>query len=366
MSITAISSLSHWARDNALNTALKALKNSTDTTPTILSFDILDPEENAHPEKITIRVTRNHHETTKTTDIILKSNCSSCATTLLLSDCLQLSDNTEETLILLPPGVSLNTVINVAEKLERHIHSAILALDISTIEDELWDNKPLEQRGLNGGCEDERTPGEFIITEIAWADTAITSEIPFTHSTDTEKHRAQELLAHLGTHLKIISCTETTQPICGCHQREDSIQRAQAGHLGINTQELTPITNETPQHTPINTAIRTGKNFTTVVLTTSGILHHDRFASALPHLAEGNCRLRGTLCINSYGSERIAIEGIGPFVWLEQQGQWEQQEPHNTIAITGDDLNPTELQELLNQCIITGEEIAENLLNSTS
>ncbi|MEV7660831.1 GTP-binding protein [Paenarthrobacter sp. NPDC089316] len=62
--------------------------------------------------------------------------------------------------------------------------------------------------------------------------------------------------------------------------------------------------------------------FTTVLHKARRPLHPGRFRDALPHLASGTHWMRGRLWIASAPKTRIAVQGIGPRVWLESTGTW--------------------------------------------
>lgn len=60
----------------------------------------------------------------------------------------------------------------------------------------------------------------------------------------------------------------------------------------------------------------------------------------------------------------MAVEGIGPVVWLQTHGAWGRKLPATRIALTGEDVNAAELQKLLETCTITGGDIAQELLRA--
>ena len=121
--------------------------------------------------------------------------------------------------------------------------------------------------------------------------------------------------------------------------------------------------------------------FTTVVQRVQRPLHPERFRHALAKLAEGCCWLRGRLWIAAAPACRIAIQGIGPRIWLENTGPWladqgatpsdramdwdaqldwhpEFGDRGTVLAATGDDLDPEEIARLLTGCELTDAEMA--------
>jgi hypothetical protein len=100
-------------------------------------------------------------------------------------------------------------------------------------------------------------------------------------------------------------------------------------------------------------------------------LHPGRFRQVLGMLAEGCCVLQGQLWVASAPECRIAIQGVGPRVWLENTGTW-REEPAGTgqaarvpgpaaatvLAATGEGLDPAEFERLLRECELTDDELA--------
>jgi len=99
-------------------------------------------------------------------------------------------------------------------------------------------------------------------------------------------------------------------------------------------------------------------------------LHPGRFRQVLGTLAEGCCVLQGQLWVASAPECRIAIQGIGPRVWLENTGTWPEEPaaagqagcapgPAATVlAATGEGLDPAEFERLLRDCELTDDELA--------
>ena len=105
------------------------------------------------------------------------------------------------------------------------------------------------------------------------------------------------------------------------------------------------------------------------------------FREALPQLAAGTHWMRGRLWIASAANVRIAVQGIGPRVWLESTGPWSveaaaQAKPHTgvdmvlgghahhgdrgtVLALTGrsEDVNAQEIRQLLDGCQLTEAEM---------
>ena len=99
-------------------------------------------------------------------------------------------------------------------------------------------------------------------------------------------------------------------------------------------------------------------------------------------MAQGCCWLRGRLWIAAAPECRIAVQGIGPRVWLENTGPWlPGHTPHppadrtngadarpdghpdagdrgTVLAVTGEDIDAAEIARLLADCELTDAEMA--------
>ncbi|MNI51198.1 putative metal chaperone YciC [compost metagenome] len=130
-------------------------------------------------------------------------------------------------------------------------------------------------------------------------------------------------------------------------------------------------------------------SFRTVLHRAGRPLHPGRFREALPQLAAGTHWLRGRLWIASAPKTRIAVQGIGPRVWLESTGKWlaDSAEPGQAhagktgadvdsvldwhpshgdrgtvLAITGrsEDFDAREFRDLLDSCQLTQAEMKQD------
>ncbi|MEX3611051.1 GTP-binding protein [Rothia sp. LK2588] len=141
---------------------------------------------------------------------------------------------------------------------------------------------------------------------------------------------------------------EPTVP-CGCFEFEDARTRTVSGHLPPHLNRA----HTGQEHTPETPTVHRGSNFATVLVHADGVIDQELFSQALPKMVEGACRVRGVVSLSDYSGERIAIEGIGPAVWLENTGPLDVIEaaPGTSIAITGDDVDAAEIQQLLESCV---------------
>lgn len=357
MSLIALSSLSLLARSTALDMLsaryrqAKIIQLDAEATPetgiTITSRTSLPSSlDKLDSNKPQIEASLYPHQT-----------CTSCTT---FSHLIHHLPQDQKIILALPIGVSLATVIELANETEQiTIASCVLAIASQDLEDDLWSSYSLSRIGLVGACSDERTPGEYLVTEMAHADTIISIHNSLMDSPETIE-RAEDLLGHLAPHAHRISSYNPTAS-CAQHQIEEVRKRLRPGHLATCGQEIQKIAQGQAlcghQH---------GPNFTTAVLTNDTIIDTQALARHLPSIVEGACRVRGHVWLTDHPHERVAIEGIGPIVWLQTCGQWGKDLPPKTIiVVTGDDLEPEQLQAILNLCTLNTEALSQQLIEGS-
>jgi len=131
--------------------------------------------------------------------------------------------------------------------------------------------------------------------------------------------------------------------------------------------------------------------FRTVLHKVERPLHPGRFRAALPQLAAGSHWMRGRLWIASAARTRIAVQGVGPRVWLESTGHWLADQGRlsggesgnaagmsdvdaalgwhqrfgdrgTVLAVTGrgEDVDAAEIRGLLDSCALSDEEMLQD------
>lgn len=243
------------------------------------------------------------------------------------------------------------------------VSSVILALAPDALEDHIWDAHTLFESGFTPMVEDERTPGECLIGELAFADTVLVTEPEIVPPDPEGRERGLHLVRQLAPHADLAASAGEVHP--GRHHYPGSLARTTPGTVPSET-------------VPGTDAERTGgagtrdaSPFTTVVQRVERPLHPGRFRQALASLAEGCCVVRGHLWIASAPECRIAIQGVGPRIWLENTGAWDDVPPTRVpagsgmpapaatvITATGEDLDAAEFGHLLISCQLTDEELA--------
>lgn len=290
-------------------------------------------------------------------ETILEHGCLSCAVRLDLVPAIdRLAASAQGPIIIgLPPAVPASvavTALNRGLSRPATVSSAIIALAPDALEDHIWDPHTLFESGFTPVADDERTPGEFLLGELAFADTVLVAEPDIVPADPAGRERGLHLLRELAPHAHLAPKAASVRP--GGHRFPDAASRTAAGTVQVRR----------------SSASAAASPFVTVVQRMERPLHPGRFRQVLGTLAEGCCVLQGHLWVASAPECRIAIQGIGPRVWLENTGKWPE-EPAATgqagrapgpaatvLAATGEGLDPAEFQRLLRDCELTDDELA--------
>lgn len=278
----------------------------------------------------------------------------------------------------LPPGVAAAQVleelrINGPEDLV--IDNLLVAVDPSELEDQIWDPRTLHDAGFTPMASDDRVSGEFLVGEFALGDTVLTVpglSASFEGILDAGDPAAlagfgspwsqgTRLLGHLAPHATVLAAGDDFRP--GCHDRVQALSRSRPGAV------LAPREQD-PADGP--------GAFRTVVHRLARPLHPLRLHQKLPELAQGAHWLRGTLRLASSGYRSVALQGVGPRVWMELAERpvpGARPEPFPTrwgggpltaeaavVAVTGraEDIDPAEVARLLESCQLSDAELALN------
>lgn len=296
----------------------------------------------------------------------LEHGCLDCTVRLdVVPTVSRLLKSTSHVILGLPPAVAGVTAVNALLKglgPSVTVDSVAFAGAPDAVEDRLWDNHTLFESGFTPVPEDDRTPGEFLIGELAYSDTVLLADPVLVPVDPATRSRGVQLIRELAPHAVM---TESAGDIrTGRHSLAEATARIAPGSVWIPNRPSSP--------------------FSTVVQRIQRPLHPERFRHALAALVEGCCWLRGSLWVASAPRCRIAVQGIGPRVWLENTGTWQADRKSlpfmsqmagpdgvpdwhpefgdrgTVLAITGDDIDPTEIAALLMPCQLTDAEMAEN------
>lgn len=311
-------------------------------------------------------------------ETMLEHGCLSCAVRLdLVPSIERLLQGSQEhaaqgpVIIGLPPAVPAAAAVSALTRglpSPATVSSVILALAPDALEDHIWDSHTLFESGFTPVVDDERTPGEFLLGELSFADTVLLAEPDIVPADPAGRERGLHLVRELAPHADIAFDAAAVRP--GRHHYPAAAARTApgtvqspgpAGTNAVRTSNKKANTGRTGSGSP----------FTTVFQCIERPLHPGRFRQALGSLAEGCCVLRGHLWIASAPACRIAIQGVGPRVWLENTGPWPEHGAADkpagrglppaaatVITATGEDLDPAAFEQLLTGCQLTDEELA--------
>ncbi|TLM72977.1 GTPase [Pseudarthrobacter sp. NamB4] len=239
------------------------------------------------------------------------------------------------------------------------VTSVVLACAPDAVEDQIWDHHTLFESGFTPVPEDDRTSGEFLVGELSFGDTVMLSDPALVPVDPGLRVRGGQLLKELAPHAVVADADGAVKQ--GRHRLAKAMGRTVPGSVRVPDHPSAP--------------------FSTVVHRIRRPLHPERFRHALKALAEGSCWLRGTLWVASAPGCRIAVQGIGPRVWLENTGPWqadrdpllrtppegggagldwhpEYGDRGTVLAVTGDAVDAAEVAALLNACELTDDEMA--------
>ena len=234
------------------------------------------------------------------------------------------------------------------------IDTAALAVDPSALEESIWERATLFESSLTASPDDDRTPGEFLVGELAAADTAfaVPGLAASLLATGAEEAPAwalgTELLSELAPHAAVVR-PDDSLPLPRCRfDGPEAAARSRRGEVRVP-------------------AAGVSERFGTLHHRLERPLHPGRLREALPELAAGSHWLRGRLWVASAPGQRIAVNGVGPRVWFEATGPWPDAPevpgaPRRCteVAVTADaeDLDAEGFRGLLDDCQLTPAELA--------
>lgn len=293
----------------------------------------------------------------------LEHGCLSCTVRLdVVPTVGRLLEQGSRIILGLPPAVASVTAVHALLKglgASFAIESVVLACAPDAVEDQIWDHHTLFESGFTPVPDDDRTPGEFLMGELSFNDTVLLADPALVPVDPAARARGVQLIQELAPHAAV---TESAAGVrTGSHNLAEATARTAPGSVRIPAKSSSP--------------------FITVVQRITRPLHPERFRHALAALAEGSCWLRGRLWVASAPGCRIAVQGIGPRVWLENTGPWQADrkplpfmspgrgpdamldwhpefgDRGTVLAVTGDDVDAAEIAALLTACELTDAEM---------
>lgn len=345
MHLIVVSSLDALCRQQACEDLAAAHPGST-----VVLHDLLE-------NGLVIRRAFNGTDIVERGETMLEHGCLSCAVRLDLVPTVErlLGAVQGPVVVGLPPAVpaaAAVTALNHGLGGRIDVSSAILACAPDALEDHIWDSHTLFESGFTPVADDLRTPGEFLLGELAFADTVLLAEPDIVPADPVGRSRGLHLIGELAPHADVAPDAAAVRP--GLHRFTEALARTVPGTVHTCSPK------DNGQLSP----------FTSILKHVERPLHPGRFREALGTLAAGCCVLRGHLWVASAPDRRIAIQGVGPRIWLENVGSWSQARlgeqaigassltAATVISAVGEDLDPTEFERLLRDCELTDEEMA--------
>ena len=354
MHVSLLSSLDPHCRSTAAARLAAAHPGSV-----VLQHDLLDGG-------VVLRQTYDGARLAERAETTLEHGCLTCTVRLDVVPAIErhLAAGTPHVVAALPAGVSLGMVLAALGEAfgldteGRGIHAplrldtAALAVDPAALEESIWERRTLFESSLTASPGDDRTPGEFLVGELAAADTAFAvpglaaSLLASAAEATPAWARGAELLSELAPHAAVVRPDDTYRP--GCFDGTEAAARSRRGEVRVP-------------------AAGASGRFGTLHHRLDRPLHPGRLRDALPELASGSHWLRGRLWVASAPGQRIAVNGVGPRVWFEATGPWPETPevpgaPRRCteVAVTADaeDLDAEGFRGLLDACQLTPAELA--------
>ncbi len=337
MHLILITSLDALSRDSV--TARVA--NLYPGTP-VISHDLLD-------EGVVTRRVHRDNELVEWESTLLEHGCLSCTVRLDLAPALlRLKEASVPLAIVgLPPGTTAENAIDGLHAVSPQafrIDTVAVAVRAEDVEDQLWDHHTLFASGYTAVPEDSRTPGEFLVGELLFADTVLTTTSELLGVNEELSLRGCQLIGEVAPHARVLTAGEMVAEDFGVH--DDAASRARSLPGGV----FAPSASSAP--------------FSTFQLRIDRPLHPDRFRTALGTISEGCCFVRGSVWIAGVLDTRIAVHGVGPRISLGNGGAWSL-DTHGELcrgthlALTGDDIDAGVIVQTLSDCALTDEELED-------
>lgn len=341
MKLIFVSSLEVHCRDAAVQRLLSEYPQAL-----VISHDLLEGNR-------VLRRVEGNTNASERAESVLEHGCVGCAVRFeILPTLLRLLPQNEDAVIIqsLPATWHSDQVLDiVSTELEGRgvaIDQVALALDPAAVEDQFWDRRNLWESGFNAMANDERTAGEFLIHEIALADSLLFVEglsvallgesAGHLNSSGEQFRRGMKLIRDLAPHATLTSAQGKVA--LGAYDRDDALRRSRPGHF---------------QHGSGATDV----GGTKILIKVERPLDADRFREVLPDLAATCMCIRGTLWMASCPGVRVALTGAGPRIWLESTGAWEGDIACTHLELTGSEHCEAEVRALLEPCELSDRQL---------
>lgn len=234
MKLITLTSLESHVRSNALRQLVRGYPQAV-----VLEYDALEGN------RLLRRVTGDRGIVERA-ESVLEHWCLGCAYRFeIVPTVLRLASRREDSVMILalPPTWAAQSVSDfAAESLLGagiSVNSSVFALESESLEEQLWDKHTLWESGYSVNEDDQSVPGEFLIHEIAWADTVvmargISAELRNETQSkvveeDGPRGRGLKLVAELAAHAVINAIGDSV--VLGEFDSERSIARVEPGSV---------------------------------------------------------------------------------------------------------------------------------------
>ncbi|PRB68638.1 GTP-binding protein [Arthrobacter sp. MYb213] len=345
MKLIFVSSLEVHCRNVAVQRLLNAYPEAL-----VISHDLLEGNR-------VLRRVEGNSNASERAESVLEHGCVGCAVRFeILPTLLRLLPQNEDAVIIqsLPATWHSDQVLDIvrSELQERGvaIDHAVLALDPAAMEDQFWDRRTLWESGFNAMPNDERTAGEFLIREIALADSLLLVEglsvellgksAEHLMSCGDQFRHGVKLTRELAPHATLTSVHDKVA--LGTYDHDEALRRSRPGHFQQGS--------DAPE-----------AGDTKILIKVERPLDADRFREVLPDIVATCMCVRGTLWIANCPGVRVALTGTGPRIWMESTGAWEGDIACTHLELTGSEHCEAEVKALLESCELSdGQVLALN------
>ncbi|MHA7284133.1 GTP-binding protein [Arthrobacter sp. TMS2-4] len=336
------------------NSAVFALAGGSAGTPVVL-HDLLD-------DGVVARRVHVGGDVTERASMVLDHGCLSCTVRFDLAPTLLrlAEEGATRAIVGLPPGTTAENAIDglgtVAPRAFT-VETVALAVRPEDVEDQLWDQHTLFASGYTAVPEDSRTPGEFLIGELLFADTVLPTTSELLPEDPTLRSRGLQLVGELAPHAIVVATSRAAAP-----PGMPDAGRPRAGNLDALGVHDDAMARARSLPGIVQTPATTSAEFRTVQCRVARPLHPERFRTALGAISEGCCFVRGNVWIAGVDA-RVAVQGVGPRISLIDGGAWSADARHGQwsrgthLALTGDELDDDDIMTLLEACALTDEEL---------
>ena len=168
-------------------------------------------------------------------ETMLEHGCLSCAVRLDLVPAVDrlIEENQGQPIIIgLPPAVPASVAVSALDRGLRspaRVSSAILACAPDAVEDHIWDPHTLFESGFTPVADDERTPGEFLLGELAFVDTVLPAEPDIVPADPVGRKRGLHLIREVAPHADIAPGAAAVRP--GLHRYAEAVARTAPGTI---------------------------------------------------------------------------------------------------------------------------------------